>query len=163
MKTIVITLQILRFKQNCHGLRQSWTSSKSIMQLTEKFPPNSTIFIEKKWVENRLWGKSVFLWGKKNVSLGYNPTWVPGSSLTGCSSASTWAEASAKKIWVNIQQQENVGIHDSKIFAQLVKQKNCPVSDSPFVSWAWSVISIINLYSIVLDIDLTFIKRRFPI
>ena len=29
------------------------------------FCPNSVIFIEKKWVENRLWGKSAFLWGKK--------------------------------------------------------------------------------------------------
>ena len=35
------------------------------MQLTKTFPPNSAIFIEKKWVENRLWGKSGFLLGKK--------------------------------------------------------------------------------------------------
>ena len=68
-KKIVVTcslkLQILRFKQNC--LRQSWISSKSIMQLTTTFFPNSAIFIEKKWVENRLLGKSGFLW-EKNVS-----------------------------------------------------------------------------------------------
>ena len=38
------------------------------MQLTKTFFPNSAIFIEKKWVENRLSGKSAFLWGKKNVS-----------------------------------------------------------------------------------------------
>ena len=44
-----ITLQILRFKQNC--LRQSWISSKSIMQTIFQ---NSAIFIEKKWVENQL-------------------------------------------------------------------------------------------------------------
>ena len=29
------------------------------------FFPNSAIFIEKNWVENRLWGKSAFLWEKK--------------------------------------------------------------------------------------------------
>ena len=63
LKKIVITLQILRFKQTC--LSQSWISLKSIMQLTNTFFPNSAIFIEKKWVENRLWGKSAFLWGKK--------------------------------------------------------------------------------------------------
>ena len=38
------------------------------MQLTKTSSPNSAIFIEKKWVENRLWGKSGFLWGEKNVS-----------------------------------------------------------------------------------------------
>ena len=38
------------------------------MQLTKTFFPNSAIFIEKKMVENRLWGKSGFLSGKKNVS-----------------------------------------------------------------------------------------------
>ena len=37
------------------------------MQLTKTFPSNSAIFIEKKWVENRLWEKSAFLW-EKNVS-----------------------------------------------------------------------------------------------
>ena len=63
LKKIVITLQILRFKQNC--LSQSWISSKSIMQLTETLPPNSAIFIEKKWVENRLWGKRAVCRGKK--------------------------------------------------------------------------------------------------
>ena len=36
------------------------------MQLTKTLFQNSAIFIEKKWVENRLWGKSGFLWGKKN-------------------------------------------------------------------------------------------------
>ena len=33
------------------------------MELTKTFSPNSAIFIEKKWVENRLWGKIAFLWG----------------------------------------------------------------------------------------------------
>ena len=37
------------------------------MQLTNTFFPNSAIFIEKKWVENRLWGKSGFLWGKELI------------------------------------------------------------------------------------------------
>ena len=40
------------------------------MQLTKTFFPNSVIFIEKKWVENRLLGKSAFLWEKKKVSSG---------------------------------------------------------------------------------------------
>ena len=54
-----ITLQRLRFKQNCPS--QSWISSKSIMQLTKSIFENSAI--EKKWVENQLWGKSGFSWG----------------------------------------------------------------------------------------------------
>ena len=62
-----ITLLILRFKQNY--LSQSWISSKSIMQLTKTIFQNSAIFIEKKWVENRLWGKSAFFWGKRINSL----------------------------------------------------------------------------------------------
>ena len=37
------------------------------MQLTKTFFPNSAIFIEKKWVENRLWEKVHFC-GEKNVS-----------------------------------------------------------------------------------------------
>ena len=36
--------------------------------LTKTIFQNFAIFIEKKWVENRLWGKSAFSWGKKNVS-----------------------------------------------------------------------------------------------
>ena len=35
------------------------------MLLTKTFFPNSAIFIEKKWAENRLQGKSAFLWGEK--------------------------------------------------------------------------------------------------
>ena len=35
------------------------------MQLTKTIFQNSAIFIEKKWAENRLWGKSAFLWGKR--------------------------------------------------------------------------------------------------
>ena len=36
------------------------------MQLTKTFFLNSAIFIEKKWVEKRLWGKSgYFCWEKK--------------------------------------------------------------------------------------------------
>ena len=38
------------------------------MQLTKTFFPNSAVFNEKKWVENRLWRKSAFLWGGKIVS-----------------------------------------------------------------------------------------------
>ena len=38
------------------------------MQLTKTIFQNSAIFNEKKWVENRLWGKSAFLLGK-----GINP------------------------------------------------------------------------------------------
>ena len=67
IRKTVVTLQIFRFKQNC--LSQSWISSKSIMQLTKTIFQNSAIFIEKKWVENRLWGKSGFLWGKRIYSL----------------------------------------------------------------------------------------------
>ena len=66
LEKIVITLQLLRFKQKC--LRQRWISSKSIMQLTKTFPPNSAIFIEKKWVEKSIvWKKCEFLWGEGNV------------------------------------------------------------------------------------------------
>ena len=64
----VITLQILTFKQNC--LSQSWISLKSIVQLTKTIFQNSAIFIEKRWVENRLWGKSEFLWWKRINSSG---------------------------------------------------------------------------------------------
>ena len=39
------------------------------MQLTKTFPPNSAIVIEKKCVENRLWGKSAFLLGGKMYHL----------------------------------------------------------------------------------------------
>ena len=67
LKKIVITLQILRFKRN--WLRHSWISSKSIMQLTKTFFSQSAIFIEKMWVENRLLGKSGFLWGEKMYHL----------------------------------------------------------------------------------------------
>ena len=35
------------------------------MQLTKTIFQNSAIFIEKKWVENRLWGKGAFLWGER--------------------------------------------------------------------------------------------------
>ena len=35
------------------------------MQLTKTIFQNFAILIEKKWVENQLWGKSVFLWGKR--------------------------------------------------------------------------------------------------
>ena len=62
IKKTVITLQALRFKHNI--LSQTCISSKSIMQLTEKIFPDFAIFIEKKWVENRLLKKSDFLWGK---------------------------------------------------------------------------------------------------
>ena len=36
------------------------------MQLTKNIFQNSAIFIEKKWVENQLWKKCVFV-GKKNL------------------------------------------------------------------------------------------------
>ena len=39
------------------------------MQLTTTFFPNSAIFVEKKWVENRLWGESAFLWGGESIIL----------------------------------------------------------------------------------------------
>ena len=39
------------------------------MQLAKTFSPNSAIFIEEKCVQNRLWGKSAFLWGKKMYHL----------------------------------------------------------------------------------------------
>ena len=55
IKKTVITLWEFRFQQN----------SKSIIQLTETIFANYAIFMKKKWVENRLWGKSVFVcvWG----------------------------------------------------------------------------------------------------
>ena len=68
IRKTVITLQILRFKRN--WLSQSWISSKSIMELTKSLFQNSVIFIEKKWVENQLWGKSAFLLGKRINSCG---------------------------------------------------------------------------------------------
>ena len=37
------------------------------MQLTKTIFQNSAIFIEKKWVENRLCGKSAFLWEKELI------------------------------------------------------------------------------------------------
>ena len=40
------------------------------MELTKTIFQNSAIFIEKKWVENRLWGEGAFLWGKTNASFG---------------------------------------------------------------------------------------------
>ena len=70
IRKTVITLQILKFKQN--GLSQSWISSKSIMQLTKTIFQNSAIFIEKKCIENRLWGKSAFFWGKRINSSRYH-------------------------------------------------------------------------------------------
>ena len=39
------------------------------MQLTKTVFQNSAIFIEKKWVENQLWGKTEILWGKRINSL----------------------------------------------------------------------------------------------
>ena len=39
------------------------------MQLTKTIFQNSAIFIEKKWVENQLWGKSAFLWEKELIHL----------------------------------------------------------------------------------------------
>ena len=35
------------------------------MQLTKAIFQNYAIFLEKKWVENQLEGKSAFLWGKR--------------------------------------------------------------------------------------------------
>ena len=37
------------------------------MQLTKTFLPNSAIFIEKKWVKNRFWGKRAFFGGEKCI------------------------------------------------------------------------------------------------
>ena len=65
IRKTVITLQILRFKQNC--LSQSWISSKSIMQLTKTIFQNFANFIEKEWLENRLWGKRGFCGGKELI------------------------------------------------------------------------------------------------
>ena len=67
---IIIFLQAVRFKLNCHGLSQTCLSLKSIMQLSKTIFPDSAIFIEKTRVENLLWGKNEFLWGKINVSFG---------------------------------------------------------------------------------------------
>ena len=39
------------------------------MKLAKTIFQNSAIFIDKKWVENRLWGKGGFLWGKRINSL----------------------------------------------------------------------------------------------
>jgi hypothetical protein len=68
-KKSIITLQALRFKLNC--LNQTCISSKSIMQLTKTIFHDSAIFIEEKWVENRLWRKSEFLWRKKIKTSGH--------------------------------------------------------------------------------------------
>ena len=38
------------------------------MQLTKTIFSDSAIFIEKKAVENLLWGKGEFLWARKNTS-----------------------------------------------------------------------------------------------
>ena len=64
-KKILITLQALRFKLNCH--RQTCISSKSKMQLIKTIFPDSqsVVFIDKKRVENRLWEKVNFLSEKK--------------------------------------------------------------------------------------------------
>ena len=50
------------------------------MQLTETIFQNSALFVEKKWVENRLWGKSAFLWGKRIDSSLLSPL---SSAVTG--------------------------------------------------------------------------------
>ena len=67
IRKTVITLQILRFKQNC--LSKSWISLKLIMQLTKTIFQNCAIFIEEKWVENQLWEKVDFCGGKELIHL----------------------------------------------------------------------------------------------
>ena len=59
----VTTFQALRFRMN--RIKQIYVSWKSIMQFTWTIFPNSVTlifvsFIEKKWAENLLWGKSWF-------------------------------------------------------------------------------------------------------
>ena len=67
IKKTVITLKALKFKLSC--LSQTCILSKSIMQLMKTpFFSDSVDFIEKKWVENRLWEKVNFCGGKTESS-----------------------------------------------------------------------------------------------
>ena len=56
-----------KFEEDRHNFADIEIQAKSIMQLTKTFFPKSAIFIERKWLENRLWAKSAFLSGKKCI------------------------------------------------------------------------------------------------
>ena len=62
-----ITLQGLRLK--LMRLNYTCTSLKSIIKLTKTSFSDSSIFIEKKTIENRLLAKSEILWAKKIIQL----------------------------------------------------------------------------------------------
>ena len=56
------TLQGLRIKKN--SINETYFSSKSMMQYCRTIFSDSDIFNEKNLLENHLWGKMRFLWGK---------------------------------------------------------------------------------------------------